>query len=157
MLAPVSWSFKKRFCDGDGRTDLGPNDVMDTLRKSHSLEAKRQFKSLSRASVDEVLCLLGFHIHMETLEINFNHFEMHVTCWKLLRGLHHNLDPGVSEWSKNVYMDDRNLPTLVLYLLSKAAEHEKATNALSILEIPAIDFSMSKTAELFEEFLELSN
>jgi hypothetical protein len=152
MLAPVSWSFKKRFCDLDGRTNLGPTDVMETLRKSRLLNAGEQFKSLSRVSMDGILCLLGLHIHMETLEITFSHFEMHVACWKLLRQLHYNLRGSISEWSTKIYRDDRHLPTLVLYLLTEAAQQEKVKTALGRPIVSVSVPNLSKAVELFEDF-----
>jgi len=151
MLAPVSWSFKQRFCDSDCRTNLGPMDVMEILRKSHMLNVGGHFQPISRVSLDGILCLLGLHIHMETPEIIFNHFEMHITCWKLLRQLHHNLRGSISEWSTRVYRDDRNLPTLVLYLLMEAAQQEKAATASGISMVSVPILPLSNAVKLFED------
>jgi hypothetical protein len=88
---------------------------------------------------------------METPEITFNHFEMHITCWKLLRQLHHNLRGSISEWSTRVYRDDRNLPTLVLYLLMEAAQQEKAATASGISMVSVPILSLSNAVKLFED------
>jgi hypothetical protein len=151
MLAPVSWSFKKRFCDSDCRTDLGPIDVMEILRNSRMLNAGGHLQPISPVPSNGILCLLGLHIHMETLETTFNHFEMHITCWKLLRQLHHNLRGSISEWSTTVYRDDRELPTLVLYLLMEAAQQEKATIASGISMVSVPILPLFEAVKLFED------
>jgi len=121
-LAPVSREFKRRFCDGNDRIDFGPMDLMNIFHKSGLLSTAESSTLLSGISPAGVLQLLPFCIHNEASELTFNHFEVHIACWKLLRRLHTLLRKDLLEWSTEVYRDDRNLPSVVLWLLTEAAE-----------------------------------
>ena len=150
-LASVSWTFKKRFCDFDGRTDLSPVDVLTSLQKSLLKNGVESARSLSKVSVDNILRLLCFQIHAETFEVTFNHFEMHITCWKLLRQLHHSLRNSTPEWPGELHQDARHLPALVPWLLCEAAEHEKMAAALGDSMSSEVLPNLATAANIFEE------
>jgi hypothetical protein len=150
-LAPVSWTFKKRFCDFDGRTDLSPVNVLTSLHKSLLMDGVKFERSLSKASVDTILRLLCFQIHVETFEVTFNHFEMHITCWKLLQQLYHSLRSSPSEWPGELHQDDRQLPAVVPWLLSEAAEHEKMAAALGTGVCSEVLPNLATAAKIFED------
>jgi hypothetical protein len=157
-LAPVSWTFKKRFCDFDGRTDLSPVNVLTSLHKSLLMDGVKFERSLSKASVDNILRLLCFQIHVETFEVTFNHFEvtfnhfeMHITCWKLLQQLYHSLRSSSSEWPGELHQDDRQLPAVVPWLLSEAAEHEKLAAALGTGVCSEVLPNLATAAKIFED------
>ncbi|KAM0710548.1 hypothetical protein Q7P35_002219 [Cladosporium inversicolor] len=150
-LAPLSWTFKKRFCDFDGRTDLSPVNVLTSLHKSLLMDGVKFERSLSKASVDNILRLLCFQIHVETFELTFNHFEMHITCWKLLQQLYHSLRSSSSEWPGELHQDDRQLPAVVPWLLSEAAEHEKLAAALGTGVCSEVFPNLATAAKIFED------
>lgn len=152
-LASMSWQFKKRFCGNDDRTDLGPTDVMAMLRKSRLANgAAEQSRHKPNISVSDVLQELCLCIHDETAEVVFNHFEMHVTCWRLLRQLHATLRHSLSntDWSE-VYRDDRNLPSLVFYLLVEASEQQRLDSVIGSRTRSTSISHLSKAVELFED------
>jgi hypothetical protein len=151
-LAPVSREFKKRFCDGDDRIDFGPMDLMNIFHKSGLLSTAESSTLLSGIIPANVLQLLPLCIHNEASELTFNHFEVHIACWKLLRRLHTLLRKDLLEWSTEVYRDDRNLPSVVLWLLTEAAEQEKLATAIGVSRHAALTPSMSKVVETFEDF-----
>lgn len=150
-LASASWTFKKRFCDFDGRTDLSPEDVLTSLHKSLLMNSVESARLPSKVSVDSILRLLCFQIHAETFEVTFNHFEMHVTCWKLLRQLDHSLRNSPSEWPGELHQDDRQLPVLVPWLLGEAAEHEKMAAALGTSMSSEVLPNLATAAKIFED------
>lgn len=120
-LTPVSSLFKGRFCDDDGRTNLGPNDVIKSLRQKASEEGAEVYQMGTEADVCDIIEKLGLAIEHETAQMAFNHFEMHILCSKLLRQLHVVVGPDILMWMVE-YRDDRSLPGLVLALLVEATK-----------------------------------
>ena len=88
-VAPTLWKFKSSICDGVSRTTLGPGDVKEFMRQTVLEEAGGQSTRFdSNNDAPFILELLYAVVHLETSEITFDHFEMHIRCWKLLRKLH---------------------------------------------------------------------
>lgn len=120
-LTPVSSLFKGRFCDDDGRTNLGPNDVIKSLRQKASEEGSGAYQTGTDIDVCDIVEKLGLAIEHETAQMTFNHFGMHILCSKLLRKLHVVVGPDIFMWMVE-YRDDRSLPGLVLALLVEATK-----------------------------------
>jgi hypothetical protein len=83
--------------------------------------------------------------------VTFNHFEMHITCWKLLQQLYHSLRSSPSEWPGELHQDDRQLPAVVPWLLSEAAEHEKLAAALGTGVCSEVFPNLATAAKIFED------
>lgn len=143
-LAPVSWTFKARFCDGDLRTDLGPGEVREILRKTALKEEARMHDRSGTSDMGEVPLDLAWAIHKESWELKFDHFEMHIHCWKFLRRLHETIGEGLGKWHEN-FRDDRDLPLIVLELLMRATGAKKVKHALG-----NVAESLPLAAELME-------
>lgn len=69
--------------------------------------------------IDEssILSLLPMEIQLETSDVTFDHYNLHIVCWKLLRELHETLGGCLPGWSE-VHLDDRSFPGFALRLLA---------------------------------------
>jgi len=121
QLTPVSSLFAGRYCHADGRTNLGPNDVIKVLRQKASEESADVYQMSSGDDICDIIEKLRLAIEHETTQMTFNHFEMHIFCSKMLRQLHVTLGAHISNWSER-YRDDRNLFGIVLALLLDATK-----------------------------------
>lgn len=121
QLTPVSSLFAGRYCHADGRTDLGPNDVIKVLRQKASEESAEIYQMSSGDDICDIIEKLRLAIEHETTQMTFNHFEMHILCSKILRQLHVTLGAHISNWSER-YRDYRNLFEIVLALLLDATK-----------------------------------
>lgn len=121
QLTPVSSLFAGRYCHADGRTNLGPNDVIKVLRQKASEESADIYQMSSGDDICDIIEKLRLAIEHETTHMTFNHFEMHILCSKMLQQLHVTLGAQNSNWSER-YRDDRNLFGIVLALLLDAVK-----------------------------------
>lgn len=152
MLAPVSWSFKSRLCDSDRGTGLGPSEIMQVLSKTFSRKGLADIKLDFTVDICRIVFGLSCAMQLEASELTFNHFEMHIMCWGLLRSVHKALRGNLPEWSE-LYRDHRDLPSLVLYLLTGAAKDEKVRVALGVDASSTPTNVMSRVAEVLEIFV----
>lgn len=118
-LTPVISLFAGRYFYADGRTNLGPNDVIKVLRQKASEESADIYQMSSGDDICDIIEKLRLAIEHETTQMTFNHFEMHILCSKMLRQLHSTLGAHISNWSER-YRDDRDLFGVVLALLLDA-------------------------------------
>lgn len=120
-VAPLTWLFKARYCDSDGRTSLEPGHVVEEIRKAAISQGKVLNNHLTSQNlrIEGVLFGLLTVLNVETSLITFDYFQMHMTCWQLLCRLHNNLGTTITGWSED-YKEKgaRALPVLVQYLLS---------------------------------------
>lgn len=121
QLTPVSSLFAGRYCRADGRTNLGPNDVIKVLRQKASEESADIYQMSSGDDICDIIEKSRLAIEHETTQMTFNHFEMHILCSKMLRQLHLTLGAHISNWSER-YRDDENLFGIVLALLLDATK-----------------------------------
>jgi len=121
QLTPVSSLFKGRLCEADGRTDLGPNDVIKALRQKALEEGSEAYEISPDVDLCDIIGKLRLAIEHETTQTTFNHFEMHLVCSKLLRQLHEAVAPDIFMWSVE-YRDDRSIPGVVLAILVEATK-----------------------------------
>jgi hypothetical protein len=133
LLAPTLLRFKTGICDGEGRGAHGPEDIQAYIRQKILAEARDgSFNSAVDASgASGILRSLPFLLQSEDSELTFDHYEMHIVCWKLLRGLHAALGKSLDGWAE-VYQDDRVLSGIVLLLLTEWAERENVAEALGL-------------------------
>lgn len=73
-VAPLTWLFKARYCDNDGRTGLEPGHVVDAMRKAATGHEKGLNNRLSSQEfrVEEVLCSLFAVLNAETWLFTFD-------------------------------------------------------------------------------------
>lgn len=121
QLTPVSSLFTGRYCRADGRTNLGPNDVVKVLRQKASEESAGIYQLSPGDDLCDTIEKLRLAIEHETTHMTFNHFEMHILRSKMLQQLHVTLGAHISHWSER-YRDDRNLFGIVLALLLDAVK-----------------------------------
>jgi hypothetical protein len=121
QLTPVSSLFKGRFCEADGRTDLGPNDVIKALRQKASEGDSEVYQIRPAVDLCDIIDKLGLAIEHETKQTTFSHFKMYLLCSKLLRQLHETVGPDIFMWSIE-YRDDRSIPGIVLAILVEATK-----------------------------------
>jgi len=129
-LAPVSRLFKGRYCDADGRTNLEPRDVIVALSQKATEEGDEIYHLKHSVDVCTLIVNLGLAIEDETLQVTFNHFEMHMLCWKLLRQLHVAFGPAFPDWSREC-RDDRQLPTIVFEIMLAATQKRSVASRAS--------------------------
>lgn len=142
MLAPTMWKFKSGICEGDSRGVLGPGDVKEFMRKTVSEETgSRYFDAATDAS--SILQLLPLEINLETPEVTFDHFELHIVCWKLLRELHSTFDNSVPGWSE-MYPNNKALSVNMLYLWGDLSHTDRVMAAEAVGE-------QLPSARIFEE------
>lgn len=151
MLVPTLWKFKTSICDGVGRGALRPEDVKGFMRQTLVEEIGLDcFNAAVDAST--ILRLLPVVIQLETADVTFDHLEMHIVCWKLLREINNVLGESVPGWSQ-IYRDDRILPGLTMWLLSGLADRENVAKALGLgRQLAPANFS-STVGELLESFI----
>jgi hypothetical protein len=152
MLAPTLWKFKSSICDGVGRGALGPEDIKEFMRQKVVEEIGDDCFNCA-IDATTVLRLLPLAIQSETADVTFDHFEMHIVCWKLLREIDVALGGSIPGWS-HVYRDDRILPgRLLLWLLSGLADREQmATNLGLGGQLVSANLS-SRAGELLESLI----
>jgi hypothetical protein len=121
QLTPVSSLFSGRHCHGDGRTNLGPIDVVQVLRRNAVEEGAESYQIGPGTDLCNIIERLGLAIEHETAQMTFNHFEMHILCSKLLRQLHEVIGPNIMNWLEK-YRDDRNLFGIVLAIFLEASK-----------------------------------
>lgn len=118
-LAPLLWSFKSSICEGVSRGALGPGDIREFIRSkvTEDVGVQEDFEFTTDA---EIIPLLPLAIEVEVPEVAFDHCQMHIVCWKLLRELRDTLgdcSPGSSQAPRS----DRNLSGFVLGVLPKGS------------------------------------
>ena len=135
QLTPVSLLlFKGRFCNADGRTNLGPDDVVKALRQKAAEESAEIYQMSPGDDVCDIIEKLRLAVEHETAQMTFNHFGMHVSCSKLLRLLHVAVGPSIYNWEEE-YRDERNLPGIVLAVLMEATRgHSLVFEAGEVVE-----------------------
>lgn len=98
MLAPVPWTFQHRFCASSRRTDLAPEDVVNILSEEGSKYGFSIPKSGWKLDSLSVLSNLHMAIGKEIPELTFDHFQMHVVCWKFMRRLQAAYEHEYPSW-----------------------------------------------------------
>jgi len=121
QLTHVSSLFNGRYCHGDGRTNLGPIDVVQVLRRKAMEEGAENYQMGPDADLCDIIEKSGLAIEHETTQVTFNHFEMHIFCSKLLRQLHDVVGPNILNCLEK-YRDDINLFGIVLAMFLEAAK-----------------------------------
>lgn len=138
-VAPLTWLFKARYCDSDGRTGLEPGHVVEVMRKAAISQGKALHNHLisQKLRIEEVLFGLSAILNAETSLITFDYFQMHITCWQLLCRLHSDLGTKITGWSEDYNEKGaRTLPVLVQYLLSDAQALEASgTNLIDSVKL----------------------
>lgn len=138
-VAPLTWLFKARYCDNDGRIGLEPGHVVEAMRKAVISQGKalnNHFMS-QNLRIEKLLFGLLAVLNVETSLITFDYFQMHMTCWQLLCRLHHDLGTRITGWSEDYNEKGaRALPILVHYLLSDAPALEASgTNLIDSVKL----------------------
>ncbi|CAJ2511030.1 Uu.00g066550.m01.CDS01 [Anthostomella pinea] len=121
-VTPVSWVFKARYCDNSGRVGFEPSDVATVLRNNTAGEdGTKGTKATGKTDICKLLVHLVGALHQEVLEATFDYFQMHMTCWDLLRRVDNVLGSRITEWP-SLRHDENLLPSLVLFLLADIAQ-----------------------------------
>jgi hypothetical protein len=153
-LAPTLWKFKPSICDGVTRCSLGPGDAKRFMRQTVLEEAGGQSTRFdSNNGAPFILELLYAVVHLETSEITFDHFEMHIVCWKLLRELHDVLGESLEGWSEVYRSNDRTLPSIVLWLFAELVEEERVGTDLRFGGLLASTDVLARVGEVVAGFI----
>lgn len=156
-VAPLTWLFKARYCDSDGRTGLEPGHVVEAMRKAATAQGKALNKHLigQPLRIEKVLLALVAVLNVEGSLIAFDYFRMHMTCWQLLCRLHNDLGTKVTGWSE-VYNDKGalTLPILVQCLLLDALQAAGGLATSHPIALEAIRMKLIASAKLVKEMLE---
>ena len=80
-VAPLTWLFKARYCDSNGRTGLEAGHVVEVMRKAATTQGKALNSHLisQNPRVETVLIGLMAILDAETSLITFDYFQMHLT------------------------------------------------------------------------------
>jgi hypothetical protein len=152
MLASTLWKFKTSLCDGVGRGPLGLQDIQEYMRQKTDQELAGPGFGPAIDDTHNVFWDFLLALKSETAEVTFDHLEMHIVCWKLLREINAALGESIPGWSK-VYRDDRILPGLAMWLMSGLADLEqKATKSGIGGQLASKDLS-ARTGEVVESFI----
>ena len=151
ILASTLWKFKTSICDGVGRGALGLDDIQDYLLQK-TVEELNGPGFGPAIDTNNVFRFFLLAIQSETAEVTFDHLEMHIVCWKLLREINVALGESLPGWSK-VYRDDRILPGLTMWLLSGLADLGEKATKLGLGGQSASTNLSSRTGELVESFI----
>jgi hypothetical protein len=153
-LAPTLWEFKPSICDGVSRGSLGSGDVKRFMRQTVLEEAGGQsIRFDSNNDAPFILELLHAVVHLETSEITFDHFEMHIVCWRLLRELHDVLGESLEGWSEVYGSNDRTIPSIVLWLLAELVEEEQVETASRFGGLLASTDVLARVGEVVAGFI----
>lgn len=150
-LAPTLWKFKASICEGEGRGAHGPGDIKAYMRQRILEEARNDCldSAIDTSDASGILRSLPLLLQSEDSELTFDHHEMHMVCWNLLRELHAALGNSLGRWAE-VYQDDMSLSGIVLMLLTEWAERETIATAVGLGGQLGSAHSISKTRELME-------
>jgi hypothetical protein len=116
------WWFKKRYCDSDGRVNITSGDVEHILHESGICDfAEAHIEGTP--STSQLLILLAETLGCEVAVAQFDFFEMHLVCLRILQLLEESVGPEIPDWIR-FGRDDKPLACFVLSLLSEIAQPE---------------------------------
>ncbi|KAF2166722.1 hypothetical protein M409DRAFT_22778 [Zasmidium cellare ATCC 36951] len=118
--SPVYWIFKHCYCDNSGRVDFQPSDFEKILQKTSKSKDETAAVVKPNDGIDmcHLLLRLCSALHLETKEVTFNYFDLHIQCWKLFRRLRDSLGDRFPDWSSYPHGEE-HLPTLPYFLMSE--------------------------------------
>ena len=161
QLSPVCRMFKARYCSGENRTSLSPDDVNTILERQgpngskppknvinvqppvFSTDEIKPFNSENRPKKARISATVGLQpiqllnallhaIQSEMLELTFDHFRLHIFSWSLLRNLRETLNDEFLELYGPGYLEkDNQLPFVVGYILMAGSEKSRLANVLA--------------------------
>lgn len=115
--APVSWFFKHRYCDSSRRVDTRPADVDRAIQQGQQAE-DGQHAAPSPRIIWALLIQLASALHAEIPELTFEYFQLHLTCWTILRAMEQSLGPRLEDYTELI-RHPREMPAIVLWILTE--------------------------------------
>jgi hypothetical protein len=141
-LGPVLQTFKGRFCDGNGQTELRADDVqkvlecatweydlnedgqVDEVYKDTDVAPKR--KTTTHLPAAKLLGIMRDVIHAEMIEVSYDYLRLHRQCWRLLRVVKTQCcDDLIKIYGPDYMVKESELPFIVGYVLMSASKTQE--------------------------------
>lgn len=140
--ANVSRMFMDRYCRGSGRTEFTEEDLQKILKTARVRDAeeeneelaesqskaatKKSDKNHTRLTAPELLESLRNALQSERLELGFDYLALHRFCWKVLRQLREECNPGLWKIFGPGYLErESQLPFVVGYIFMAVMNTDK--------------------------------
>ena len=120
---PVALMFKKRLCDGDGRTEFTEQDLVNILSRAvPASSSKGTMSKVERPTIPQLLRTLRANLVSENSYADFDYLEFQRLCWQLLREVQPKCEEELKKKFGPSYLPHDHLPFICSAILAKGIE-----------------------------------
>jgi hypothetical protein len=146
-LGPVLQTFKGRFCDGNGQTELRADDVQKVLECAtwtydlneddrvdevyKDTDVAPTKKTTAHLSVAKLLGIMRDMVHAEMIEVSYDYLRLHRQCWRLLSAVKTQCrDDLIKIYGPDYMVTESQLPFIVGYVLMSSTKAQELGEVL---------------------------